>query len=126
MAFDWAEFLTLAKELAQRPEEASLRSAVSRAYYAAFGKARAFLQAEGVSFVSDASDHALVWEAFRSSSDDVRYYIGVDGTGLRNSRNRADYDAEVSDIQARAQRAVRKAEDIFNSLERLSSDQNTR
>ena len=119
MAFEWTEFLTLAKELAQRSDEAALRSAVSRAYYAAFGKARALLMAEGVPLVSDATDHARVWEAFRSSSDDVRYYIGVDGMALRNNRNRADYDAEVTDIKARAQRAVRKAEDIYKALDRL-------
>ncbi len=120
MAFDWAEFLTLAKELAQRSDEASLRSAVSRAYYAVFGKARALLKAEGVSLVSNATDHARVWEAFRSSTDDARYYIGVDGMALRNSRNRADYNVEVTDIKFRAPRAVRKAEDIFKALERLS------
>ena len=119
MAFNWSEFLVLAQELAQRREEAALRSAVSRAYYAAFGKARAFLEAEGVSFAADAGDHAQVWETFRASSNDVRYYIGEDGFVLRNNRNRADYDADVSDIQARAQRAVRKAETIFRSLERL-------
>ena len=119
MAFDWAEFLALARALAQRREEAALRSAISRAYYAAFGKARAFLEAEGMSFAADAGDHALVWETFRGSSNDVRYYIGEDGFGLRNSRNRADYDAGVSDIQARAQRAIRKAEAIFKALERL-------
>ena len=119
MAFDWAEFLVLAQELAQRREEAALRSAISRAYYAAFGKAKAFLESEGVSFAADAGDHAQVWETFRGSSNDVRYYIGEDGFGLRNSRNRADYDAEVSDIQARAQRAIRKADGIFRSLERL-------
>ena len=119
MAFDWTEFLTLAKELSQRSDEAALRSAISRAYYAAFGKARAFLEAEGVSFVSNAGDHALVWETFRGSSNDARYYIGVDGFGLRNQRNKADYDADVSDMQARMQRAVRKAEAILKALERL-------
>jgi hypothetical protein len=30
--FDWTQFLTLAQELAERPQEASLRSSVSRAY----------------------------------------------------------------------------------------------
>ena len=33
MPFDWSEFLTLADELGKRADEASLRSALSRAYY---------------------------------------------------------------------------------------------
>ena len=119
MAFDWTEFLTLATELSQRSDEAALRSAVSRAYYAAFGKARAFLIAEGVTFVSDAGDHALVWETFRGSDNDSRYYIGVDGFSLRNQRNKADYNDDLSDIQVRAQRAVKKAEAVLKALERL-------
>ena len=48
MAFDWTEYLTLAQELVQREEEACLRSAISRAYYAAFGKARERLEQEAI------------------------------------------------------------------------------
>ena len=49
MNFDWSEYLNLAQELAGRPtslsnEEARLRSAISRAYYAAFCKARNHLR----------------------------------------------------------------------------------
>lgn len=31
--FDWSGYLDLALELQKRPDEASLRSAISRAYY---------------------------------------------------------------------------------------------
>ncbi len=41
MPFDWFEYLTLAEELALRmKEEAAVRSAISRAYYAGFNLAR--------------------------------------------------------------------------------------
>ena len=45
MSFNWTDFLTLADALVRAPnspgpEEASLRSAISRAYYAAFHVAR--------------------------------------------------------------------------------------
>ena len=50
MSFDYIDYLYLAQELVgQTPPqaaqpEAKLRSAISRAYYAAFLKARAFLE----------------------------------------------------------------------------------
>jgi hypothetical protein len=45
MSFDWADYLKLAEALTQAPtvpgpEEAALRAAMSRAYYAAFCSAR--------------------------------------------------------------------------------------
>ena len=48
MSFDWSEYLTLAQELTSAStsspiQEAHLRAAVSRAYYAAFCKARNYL-----------------------------------------------------------------------------------
>ena len=33
-AFDWSQYLILARDLGSRLEEAALRSAISRAYYA--------------------------------------------------------------------------------------------
>jgi hypothetical protein len=45
--FDWTSYFVLARELAKRPEEASRRTAVSRAYYAIFNKARLLLEGEG-------------------------------------------------------------------------------
>ena len=36
MPFDFAAYLTLAEELKQRTDEASLRTAISRVYYAVF------------------------------------------------------------------------------------------
>ena len=119
MPFDWAQYLELGRELAQRSDEASLRTAISRAYYAAFCKSRALLEQEGVVFLPDANIHTLVWEQYRQSNDSVRYYIGIDGKGLRNVRNIADYETEFVDLPARTRRALRKAEDILNSLARL-------
>lgn len=40
MAYDWSEYLALAKELSQKGSDAAARSAISRAYYAAYNTAR--------------------------------------------------------------------------------------
>jgi len=52
MSFDWADYLTLAQELADQAAssqstEAKLRSAISRAYYAAFCKESNHLRTNG-------------------------------------------------------------------------------
>jgi hypothetical protein len=41
MPFDWNDFLTLAEELAARDDQASKRTAISRAYYSVFHAANA-------------------------------------------------------------------------------------
>jgi hypothetical protein len=46
LAFDWREFLDLARELSDRTDEASQRTAISRAYFAALGAARGMLSSE--------------------------------------------------------------------------------
>ena len=68
MTFDWSEYLKLAQELAGQTvspanEEAKLRSSVSRAYYAAFCKARNYLRdIEGHSIPSTPEAHRYVRE----------------------------------------------------------------
>ena len=56
MSFDWLEYLSLAHELVglspgAASHEARLRSAISRAYYAAFKMAFAYLSARDISIV---------------------------------------------------------------------------
>jgi len=44
MSFDWLELLPLAEELSQNNGEPKLRTAINRAYYAAFHFSRSFLE----------------------------------------------------------------------------------
>ena len=84
MSFDWVDFLTLADALVHDPnspgpEEASLRSAISRAYYAAFHVARNFGRDRGEFTPTETGqDHWLVKRHFISSSDRTRQKIGLD------------------------------------------------
>ena len=55
--FDWADYLRLAQELAQRGEESCKRSAVSRAYYSVFNLARRWFFH---------NDQAIYWSLARS------------------------------------------------------------
>ena len=42
--FDWLAYLELAKELANTPQERHRRTAISRAYYAAFNHAKSYVE----------------------------------------------------------------------------------
>lgn len=70
MEFDWREYLTLAKFLKNTNEidrEAALRSAVSRAYYAAFCHARNYAQyRDNFTPTGFGQDHALVRNHFKN------------------------------------------------------------
>lgn len=96
-----------------------MRTAISRAYYGALGTASAFLDAEGQALPTDNSLHGFVWDNFRDSLDDRRYYIGEDGYWLRRNRNAADYEPEVDDLPVRSRKAVVKARSIIGALERI-------
>ncbi len=98
MSFAWLDYFTLAQELVGQAvtpagQEARLRSAVSRAYYAAFCQARNHLRdKENCSLPSDAQVHTFVRDQFKDSLDPIRSQIGHDLNRLRIDRNKVDYD----------------------------------
>jgi len=125
MTFDWAEYLKLAQELAGQAanpanEEAKLRSSVSRAYYAAFCKARNYLRdIKGYSIPSGIDVHAHVRNKFKHSTDRSRQDIGNELDRQRVRRNRADYDDSVTGLLAEAEislESTRYIIDMLNSL----------
>jgi uncharacterized protein (UPF0332 family) len=125
MNFDWAGFLTLADALLRDPnlpgpEEASLRSAISRAYYAAFCSARNFARDnEGLVPTGKATDHELARSHFETSGDRARWKIATDLGRLRDNRNRADYDDVLSRPIPLAQSSVAVARSVLNTLKSL-------
>src|SRR4051794_32933829 len=98
MSFNWLEFLNLAEELAgnsngSSSQEAKLRSAISRAYYAAFITARNYLRdTEGIRLPFNKDVHIFVQNQFKYNSDKNRQKIGQWLGILRVTRNQADYD----------------------------------
>ena len=126
MSFNWADFLTLADALARDPnspgpEEASLRSAISRAYYAAFRVARNFGWDRGEFTPTETGqDHWLVMNHFRSSPDRIRRKISLDLDRLYDNRTSADYnDVLAGRPIALAQSSVTVARNVLNALNSL-------
>ena len=102
MTFDWSEYLKPAEELAGQTvslvsREAKLSSSVSRAYYAAFCKARNYLRdIEGHSIPATSEAHTRVRNIFMKSPDTLRKGIGNNLDRLRLNRNKVDYEDSVT------------------------------
>ena len=118
MAFDWAEYLDLAEWLvAQPPErrrEASLRTAASRAYYAAFCRARNYAR-DRRGFVprDEWSDHG----ALRRHFAPLRLrWVASELDDLRQWRNACDYEDEAIDLPGVAEKAIAIARRILDAL----------
>jgi len=126
MSFDWAEFLTLAEALLRDPnspgpEEASLRSAISRAYYAAYCSARNLARDGGeITLTHTGRDHWLVQKHFQDSPNPVRRKIGADLDRLRDYRRQADYKDSLDDSAgSQAGFSVRVARNVLKTLSSL-------
>lgn len=123
MSFDWSEYLTLAQELtsaaATSPiQEAHLRTAISRAYYAAFWKARSFLlDKDGYQTPKGINAHWDVLNKFEGSSDMRRRKVGTLLRSLKGLRNIADYEATFLGNQpGRTQGVLIEAEQVISLL----------
>lgn len=121
MGFDWLEFLRLAKELAEQDDEASARSAISRAYYAAYHWAREYVIRELAVKVPKHEAHEAVWSALMAPGR-KRYELaaGVGGKKARGWRNHADYDPSLPGQQSpkeHATLAIKAAESIIKNLD---------
>ncbi len=97
MSFDWSQYLNLAKELAGEGttpanQEAKLRDAINRSYYAAFILARNHLRdKEGYSIPTTGEAHGYVWEQFKLNPAPVRQLVAGNLKRLRGYRKQADY-----------------------------------
>ena len=123
MSFNWSDYLTLAQELTSESinspiEEAHLRAAISRAYYAAFCTARNFLsEKDGYSPPGGTNVHRDVVDKFEASSDMTRRKVGALLHSLRGIRNIVDYqEAFYGNKLGRAQGALATANQIISLL----------
>ena len=125
MSFDWSEYLGLAQELAGQivspaSQEAKLRAAISRAYYAVFCKARNHLRDhEGHAIPLGGQAHAYVRDQFKNSPDRLRSQIGHNLDRLRRHRNLGDYDDTVSGLLPLTSRDLKLAQRALSSLTTL-------
>ena len=98
------DFLTLAQQLAGAGTEAAWRSAVSRAYYAAFHFARQLLEDLGFRVPHADRAHGHLWLRLSNCGDPQVEKAGMRLNDLRRERNWADYDLKRPMRQMTVQR----------------------
>ena len=119
---DETGFLNVADALSTGDTEADWRSAISRAYYAAFHKARRLLLLSGFRTPRADQAHAYLWLRLSNSGHPDVNNAGRDLNHLRGSRNRADYDFDTPIGQMEALDLVQSATDIIQLLDTLAKE----
>jgi len=108
MPFDWLEFLRLAKTLAVNGDEASKRTAISRAYYFIFNLAyaRTVKNCGSKPQGQQVGMHAWCWQKYSSNQDAACRALGIEGGRLKRRRQDADYESND----------IRRLDDVCNRM----------
>jgi uncharacterized protein (UPF0332 family) len=127
MSFNWVDYLQLARELEGETKnsedsllEAKLRTAISRAYYAAFGEACLLLiQKDGITLPREGR-HDFVIRVLSNSPYRTRKSIGSNLRRLRDHRNTADYQrSNIDKLPYLTQTVIQLAESVISSIHQL-------
>ena len=92
--FSWTEYLRLATELSRHADEASQRTATSRAYYAVFHAATLHARANGYAERS----HGRLWKMYQADPDENAKRLSLLGNQMKMARENADYKEDVSRV----------------------------
>lgn len=98
--FIWADFYEVGLDLSKNTDEAYLRSAIGRYYYAIFGMARLYLTntMHERTYNTKNNIHKKLIKRLRESKDENESYIGKVLNDLRKKRNSSDYDVNYKEI----------------------------
>lgn len=119
---DETGFLELADELSTGTRQADWRTAISRAYYAAFHKARSLLWQGGFRVPDAEQAHAYLWLRLSNSGRPDVSNAGTLLNKLRSMRNWADYDFRQPLDGAAAIHHVGVAMDIVQLFHQLANE----
>jgi uncharacterized protein (UPF0332 family) len=119
---DETGFLELADELSTGTRQAEWRTAISRAYYAAFHKARTLLRQSGFRIPVAENAHAYLSLRLSNSGHPDVEDAGRNLNHLRRVRNWADYEIDLPVDSATAIDHVRVALGIVQLLHQLANE----
>lgn len=117
------EFLSVAHQISEINTEAAYRSAISRAYYAAFHKGLEVLETIGTSPRAGSGGHEDVYRFLLNSGTVQVKRAGALLNSLKTVRTKADYylgNQEVND-PLKVLQELGNAEKIIKNLEGISS-----
>lgn len=122
MSFPWADYLAVARHLKDHSTasgywEGCLRSAISRAYYAALNTARNLLRDQwGIEVPEDARIHTFVPQWFMREDDVDQQEIGVLLERLRDRRRKADYEDDITNVPSLVNRSLTDAQLVISRV----------
>ena len=112
--FDSTGFIKVAEKLALWDDEASRRTAISRAYYCVFHMACLLVERGGILLPNDGRAFRDVWEVLRRQGG-ARVRAGIDGLELLDRRREADYAREHVASCEETEEALRLAQCCGNN-----------
>lgn len=117
--FDWQQYLIYAEQIdLNTASEAERRSAVSRAYYAAYWKARRRIEKQGAS-IARQDAHNQVWDAYEFVIRADNTSLRTLGNDLKNKRTWADYNSRYMSMKD-AEAAILDASELIQDLTKLT------
>jgi uncharacterized protein (UPF0332 family) len=119
---DPRDFLDVAAEWSIGSREAEWRSAMSRAYYAAFHVARALLRHVGFAVPAGPQAHPYLNLRLQNSGQVDVQEVGASLAALRSLRNRADYDLDRPFEETLAFARVQAVVGIIRTLDDLAGE----
>ena len=121
------EFQYLAERFAEHGAyPAEFRSAISRAYYAAFHTGFSLLREMGFPIVQNPYTHEEVYRHLNNSGDADLAKAASKMNDLRTKRNHADYELNRSDVEKKdnAKMLVREAAGVIETVEERCHSKN--
>ncbi len=115
--FDWAEYLRLAENLAGNSDEASQRTAISRAYYFIYHIAS--VRATNSGLAAGGQNHAEIWKHFHDQPTRAERRLSTLGNSMKRQRESADYKATFERILEQLQQQLADAKDFQAQLRAL-------
>jgi uncharacterized protein (UPF0332 family) len=123
MSFDWSTYLQLAKRLAtEKGDEASLRSAVSRAYYCVFNLAMIKAKSNDFRTKDDAGSHDQLWTLYGRNTDLQCPKISNIGARMKRRRVKADYHSSVHKLEDEVADALADADECIAIISALPKE----
>jgi uncharacterized protein (UPF0332 family) len=114
--FDWTGYYTLADELAARADEASRRSAISRAYYYVYHLALARAASNGFRIIEGEASHKQLWRNYGDSPEPDCRKLAEIAKRLKEKRERADYNKSYPRIDDEINELINDAQNFANRL----------
>lgn len=116
---DPRDFCAIAEELRNGSSAAHCRSAINRAYYAAYNVAASYLREWGIPVPQDAKAHGDLRERLSSSGHQELTKASSTLRQLYKARERADYKMDASDVESKgaAETAIAWAHEFIQRVE---------